>query len=478
MKLSLDKVTLVCADTLQPGFAIASMRRSMEKVDFARCVLLTDVEISVDGIDVVQIPTLKSKEDYSKFIIYELYKYFDTDYCLIVQHDSWVLNADAWQDKFYNYDSLGACWLYVDGRNNSNGGFCLRSKKLQTILGTDSAIEMYSPEDEVVGRLYRQYLEEKHGIKYPTDDICDEFSFELKEPKCKTFGFHSYFHKPFKEAVVIRRKAALGDVVRVEPVLEYFYNNGYRVVLDTLPQFKELFFQHKFKVDFFDEFDSERIPYRLVNLDMSYESKPSQKHLLSYYDYAGVKDGEIKDATLNLHQDYRRGIKLFKKYCVIHIDNREQPYRNIYGINWETIVFYLQEIGYTVIQLGKDEYCKIKGALQMNTPSTQFLMWVVASSDLFIGIDSGISHIAVGFKIPSIIFFGSVDPNVIHANSNNKIFITNPDVCNTPFCWSSVVGGTGGKKCYIDEIKPPCTQFKNSQLINAINQIHEQNSVD
>jgi ADP-heptose:LPS heptosyltransferase len=54
-----------------------------------------------------------------------------------------------------------------------------------------------------------------------------------------------------------------------------------------------------------------------------------------------------------------------------------------------------------------------------------FLSYVVASADLFIGIDSGISHIASGFEIPSIIFFGNVDPDIIHIDNKNKCYITN-----------------------------------------------------
>lgn len=468
--IKLDNVTLICADTLNIGSAILSMRKSMDKVEFARCILFTNVDLNLPGIDVIQIPTLTSKEDYSKFIVYELDKYFNTSHCLVTQHDSWVLDSDCWDDDLYNYDYVGSPWLYFDGRDVGNGGFSLRSQKLQSILANDENIKQYSPEDEIIGRLYRQYLEQEHNIKFPTEEIAERFSFELREPKSKTFGFHGKFYQPFKEVVVIRRRAAMGDIISCEPVLEHFHKKGYRVVLDTLPQFKQLFEQHYFPVEFFENLDK-RIPYKLIDLDMSYESKPNQLHLKTYYEFAGITDGKIRNPTLNLFHNTRTDIKLFEKYAIIHIDNREQVHRNIYGVNWETVVFTLQELGYTVIQLGKDRTCDIKGAIRMNTPSLQFLLWVCASSDLFIGIDSGISHIASGFNIPSIIFFGSVNPEHIHPDFSNKIIIKNTDVCNTPHCWSNVTGCTG-QDCYVDKFKSPCTQFKTSQAIDAINKFH------
>lgn len=469
--IKLKNVTLICVDTLNIGSAILSMRKSMELVDFDRCVLLTNVDLDIKGIEVIQIPTITSKEDYSKFITFELYKYFDTTHCLIVQHDSEVLDETAWDNDFYNYDFIGSPWLYFDGRDVGNGGFSLKSYKLQKILGTDPYIKQYHPEDEVCARLYRQYLEQTYDIKFAPEDVAERFAFELREPRQKTFGKHANFHPKFKPVVVIKRTAAMGDVISVEPVLEHFYKNGYRVVLETLPQFEQLFYQHYFPVEFFKKFDSSRIPYRLIDLDMSYESKPQQLHLKTYYEFAGIKDGTIRNPRLNLFHNTRTDIKLFEKYCVIHIDNREQPHRNIYGVNWDVVVFKLQSLGYTVFQVGKDRTCDISSAIRINTPTTQFIMWLVASSDLFIGIDSGISHIASGFNIPSIIFFGSVNPEYIHPDLSNKIIIKNKDVCNTPHCWSNVIGTTG-QECYVEKHKPPCVQFKTEQVIDAILKYH------
>ena len=298
-------------------------------------------------------------------------------------------------------------------------------------------------------------------------------------PIQETFCFHGNFHAKFKPTVVIKRTAALGDCVQVEKVLQYFHDKGYRVVLDTLPQFHLLFLNHYYKVHKLEKVDQRLLKNaKFVNLDMSYESNPTELHLKTYFEYAGAPEEEYKDyiknPQLNLGFSLNKDTKLFKKYCVLHVDNRPQPGRNIYGVVWEKVVEYLQEKGYTAIQVGRDDTAVIKNAIQINCTNENFLSYVVGGADLMIGIDSGISHIASGFKVPSIILFGSVDPKVIHADLSDKVVIHLHDkkVCDKPFCWGSVIG-TEGVECYIDKKQPPCTKFKTEQIINAINKIHD-----
>ena len=133
-----------------------------------------------------------------------------------------MLNGKSWQDEFLQYDYIGAPWLYSDGKDVGNGGFSLRSKLLQIFLANDEFIEITHPEDDCICRLYRSYLEKIYGIKFPNDDTADQFAYELRTPIYDTFGFHGRFHKPYQPTVVIKRTAAMGDVILVEPVLHIF----------------------------------------------------------------------------------------------------------------------------------------------------------------------------------------------------------------------------------------------------------------
>ena len=167
MRTKLSRVTLICIDCSRHGEALVAIQKSMEQCDFASVKFLTDRDMDLGyKIQVIKILPIKSKEEYSRFVVKELYKYINTEFCLVIQHDGYVLNGNSWSDDFYNYDYIGAPWLYTDGRNVGNGGFSLRSFRLQTIIATDKNIEITSPEDEIIARLYRYYLENGYGFKF------------------------------------------------------------------------------------------------------------------------------------------------------------------------------------------------------------------------------------------------------------------------------------------------------------------------
>ncbi len=473
MKTSLNNVTLICVDCVNHGEAVAAIRKSMAECDFAAVKFITDKPFEFEGIEVINILPIGSKEEYSYFMIKELYKYFDTDYVLVIQADGYVLNGKSWLPEFLEYDYIGAAWLYSDGRNVGNGGLSCRSKRLQEIVATDPFIEITSPEDEILGRLYRGYLEKKYGIRFPSDDLADKFAYELRTPIYDTFGFHGKFHKPFQKTVVIKRTAAMGDVIMVEPVLHYFHKKGYRVVLDTLDQFYMLFASHYFPVHSIKRIDGRLLPgAEKYNLDMAYEAFPQQNRLKSYYQFCGIKDGEMRNPKLSVGFPIMETTKLFQKSCVIHLEGIRQSGRGVFGVDWENVVANLQARGYSVFQVGRRNVPMIKNAIYINTQNENFLCYVVGSADIFIGIDSGVSHVASAFGVPSILFFGNTNPEVVHPDLSDKIIISNGKVCDKPFCWHQQIG-VESEPCYIDPELPPCAKYTTNQVLNAINEINE-----
>jgi ADP-heptose:LPS heptosyltransferase len=471
--VNIPEITLICVDTKNYSQAYHALQKSLEQITPARTVFLTDIEINKDPrIECIKIDPIKNKREYSEFIFKELTSYFKTSHCLVIQWDGYVINGESWNPEFLNYDYIGAPWLFIDDRNVGNGGFSIRSKKLQNILSNDLHIVQSDPEDQVIGREYRRYLENKYDIKFPSEELADTFSFELRTPICKTFGFHGFFHEPFRETVIIRRKAAGGDVVALEPVLEYFHSKGFRVALDTLPQFFNYYLTHYFKVYHPQEIDARVLKVsRVINLDMAYELTPKQNHLKSYFEMCGIKDYKLRNPKLTLQFDPRSPEnKLFKKYCVIHIDKRDPKQgRNIYGVGWYRIVTMLKKEGFTVIQIGKGE-SEDTTAVKMNTPNETMLMYIVGGADLFIGIDSGPANIAVAMGTPSILFFGSVTPEHIYPDLTNIKVIQHEKACDTPKCWSSVVG-TEGLACVVDKFHPPCTYFSTDEVIKKIQEV-------
>ncbi len=468
--VEIKDLTLICVDCYSYGKAVNALQKSLEQIKPARTVFLTDIPIEVDGVEVVQVPAIKSKKEYSRFIIKELYQYFDTLHCLVIQHDGYVLNGDNWSEDFLHYDYIGAAWLYGDGRNVGNGGFSIRSKKLQTIIATDGLISAYHHEDDSICRLYRPYLETTYDIKYPDEQVADRFSFELREPNQPTFGFHGNFHKPYKPTVILKRSGALGDVIMLEPVMRYFDKHGYNVVLDTPPEIFELFNGHYFPLKHISQFDRGRItPEREINFDLAYEVKPRQNYLKSYFEFAGITEYKLYNPILA--PGVSPEAKVFKKYAVVHIDERDTPHRNIYGVDWSKVQKHLESLGFLVLQVGKSKHDAC--GIEINTSSgAAYLKYIIGGCDLFIGVDSAPAHIAMGYEKPCVLFFGSVNPNYIYPDlSNAKVIQGN---CDKAYCWH-ITGGTAGQLCSYEGTDKylQCTKATWEQVVDAINEFHK-----
>lgn len=472
MRTRLNSVTLICVDCSRHAEALAAIRKSMAECDFAAVKFLSDRQFYFEGIESVIIPKISSKEEYSEFIIKKLNNYFDTEFVLLIQHDGYILNGKSWLPEFLDYDYIGAPWLYSDGKNVGNGGFSIRSKKLQDILAADDFIFASDPEDQAIGRLYRDYLIKKYSIKFPSEDLADKFAYELRTPIYDTFGFHGKFHKPFQKTVIIKRSAAMGDVILVEPVLHYFHKKGYRVVLDTPEQFYMLFVSHHFPVHHISKIDGRLIPgAEHYNLDMAYEALPKQNRLLSYYQFCGIKDGEMRNPKLSVGFQLSQYTKLFPKYCIIHLEGIRQSGRNVFGVDWENVVANIQARGYSVFQVGKRNVPLIKNAIYLNTMNENFLCYAVGSADFFIGIDSGVSHVASAFNVPSILFFGNTNPEIVHADLSNKVVLTKV-VCEKPYCWHEQIG-VESSECYIDPQLPPCAKYTTKEVLEAVDKVIE-----
>lgn len=472
MRTRLNSVTLICVDCSRHAEALAAIRKSMAECDFAAVKFLSDRQFYFEGIESVIIPKISSKEEYSEFIIKKLNNYFDTEFVLLIQHDGYILNGKSWLPEFLDYDYIGAPWLYSDGKNVGNGGFSIRSKKLQDILAADDFIFASDPEDQAIGRLYRDYLIKKYSIKFPSEDLADKFAYELRTPIYDTFGFHGKFHKPFQKTVIIKRSAAMGDVILVEPVLHYFHKKGYRVVLDTPEQFYMLFVSHHFPVHHISKIDGRLIPgAEHYNLDMAYEALPKQNRLLSYYQFCGIKDGEMRNPKLSVGFQLSQYTKLFPKYCIIHLEGIRQSGRNVFGVDWENVVANIQARGYSVFQVGKRNVPLIKNAIYLNTMNENFMCYAVGSADFFIGIDSGVSHVASAFNVPSILFFGNTNPEIVHADLSNKVVLTKV-VCEKPYCWHEQIG-VESSECYIDPQLPPCAKYTTKEVLEAVDKVIE-----
>jgi hypothetical protein len=206
--LNLENVTLVSVTSVNLEKTISALKYSMKNIKFGETLLLTDKNVSLNDIKTIKIETLDYIA-YSKFIVYELHKYINTDFALIIQNDGFVINPDKWDDKFLEYDYIGAPFPIPPSHDNisyrdpfgnlirvGNGGFSLRSKKILS-LPTKLNLEWkpyfgYYNEDGFFA-VHNKHIFEDNGCKFSPVDLAARFSIEKETPETvgiTSFGFH------------------------------------------------------------------------------------------------------------------------------------------------------------------------------------------------------------------------------------------------------------------------------------------------
>lgn len=143
-------------------------------------------------------------QQYSVFVMHSLYAFIETDFCLIVQDDGWVLNGKNFKPEYYDYDYIGAAthaaivgnqlilkggWVDEPRRIMvQNGGFSLRSKKFLEApnkLGMTHTpsenIYLWNEDVQLTG-IKRDALQ-AHGIRFAPEEVSRSFAMEYAVPK-------------------------------------------------------------------------------------------------------------------------------------------------------------------------------------------------------------------------------------------------------------------------------------------------------
>jgi hypothetical protein len=193
------------------------------------------------GAEFIQIPKITSIKDYEDLVLGGLLEYVQED-ILVIQWDGFVLQPNNWDDRFQDFDYIGAPFIY---RNNifevGNGGFSYRSLRLMEMLYkiTKSPNRQISsvPEDVQICMELRATLEQE-GIKFAPLNVASQFAFQdggLKVDFEKLFGFHSPWNLPtfFNEE---------GLIFVVKDIIERITN--FRILILYLEQCKSRQFNH------------------------------------------------------------------------------------------------------------------------------------------------------------------------------------------------------------------------------------------
>lgn len=185
--LKLPEVTICSADSAYVELTAKALTRSQEQIRFGDAILFSD-KFAEGPFRHVPIKRLASVQDYSDFCLRDLPGLIATPYVLIVQWDGFVVDPAAWRGIFLKQDYIGAAWHnFGPGCRVGNGGFSLRSQRLLKALSHFSLVPNYW-EDRAICHLFRPRLEAEFGIKFASEKIADQFSYEFEFKE--SFGFH------------------------------------------------------------------------------------------------------------------------------------------------------------------------------------------------------------------------------------------------------------------------------------------------
>ena len=204
--ITLPNTTLIIVDGGPLQLAEKALKLSFKDIKYNSIKLLSS-EIKPneyyikDNIFYYGVPKM-TWVSYNDFIIHKLNPFVDTNYCLLIQTDGFVLNPEKWNNEFFNYDFIGAPlsptnlanshWVLDNIRKAGNfnlvgnGGFCLRTKKLLEI-SEKAPFECNGPEDVYISVNHYKYFID-NGITFAPIELARTFSTDPLTPN--TFGFH------------------------------------------------------------------------------------------------------------------------------------------------------------------------------------------------------------------------------------------------------------------------------------------------
>jgi len=220
-------ISISCISTILHKESIHAVESTLNCIKASKIYWFSDIDFPKDvGCEVVNIRippfdrTKSFNDAYSYLTLKVMPEVVDTDYNLIVQHDGYAVNSEAWTDCFLNYDYIGAVIVWFPKKKRaSNGGFCLRSRKLYNAMKSigiqytledlikyknieksydvdilrDRFVGKSMAEDAIITQVYRQQLEKDYKIKFAPEKIANRFSIESNFSSCwamKSFGFH------------------------------------------------------------------------------------------------------------------------------------------------------------------------------------------------------------------------------------------------------------------------------------------------
>lgn len=217
--------------------------------------------------------------------------------------------------------------------------------------------------------------------------------------------------------ILIQRSGALGDVIMATPIAMHFLNQGDNVYFEThcpgVFQRSGILIGTPPKID------------RFINLDLAYERRPKMHVIDAYALEAKI---ELKNFKTHLHR-VENIYSEVNKFVVLHA-GVGWPSRTLPHIFWFELAEILKAEGYTPICIGTGLDYKLPNTLNIRDLSIHSLAGLIQKSKGFIGIDSGVMHIAGTTDTPMVGLFTCAKAEYRMPAHNYAVGINAPVDCN------------------------------------------------
>lgn len=194
--LKLPNVTLCC-------FGSEKYRdQQQEALDYS------SIGIEFGAVKNIIVPT-NTIDEWNRAVVFDLGDHIDTEYALLIHPDGGIGNPSAWDDKWLEYDYIGApfplpndtfSYRDINGEIQRVGNsVSLRSKKLMT-LPKQIGMEwkpfhgFYNEDGYIAVNMRHEFV--KHGCKFAPFEEAVKFGMEYPLPEhegLEPFVFHKHY---------------------------------------------------------------------------------------------------------------------------------------------------------------------------------------------------------------------------------------------------------------------------------------------
>jgi len=192
--LKLPNVTLIALGSTNIEGMYRALEHSQQGIEWGAVKLITEMQC-------------KTIDEWNHAIIFDLRRFVDTDYCMLVHPDGFVVHPESWRPEFLNYDYIGAPWPLPtdtysyrtpDGEIVRVGNsVSIRSRRILNLpFDLEFAWRSYYGNTHEDGFLtcHNRRLLQHFGCKFASIEVAKYFSREMEIPENqdvdKPFAFH------------------------------------------------------------------------------------------------------------------------------------------------------------------------------------------------------------------------------------------------------------------------------------------------